>query len=308
MATYAQQIIDDFRTIYKDCPVTRAWKLLNQVDILVTRTFRHRQKTIYLALTSGQDVALPANALWVRRLRYVPNTDGGYWLGATSEDALEVEGSPIDADDDEAPPLHAYQTHDMTGGRLAFDPIPNASSLVVTDATNASPIVITTSAVHELSDGDPVSIRAVEGNEAANVDGYALVTGYSTTTFALYSDADLTTTVDGDGDYTKKGLVGTSAHPFVEAEVAWHTQLVPASGDQGSVSSLMPDVPFYNDMYVDGMCFFWAKRRHRQDVPMYKELFEDAINRQDELTNKRIGHQFRTISPFLRRRSGYCRR
>lgn len=72
----------------------------------------------------------------------------------------------------------------------------------VTNATNASPIVVTTSVAHGLSDGEPVAISGTTGNTAANVNpGYAKVTGYSATTFALYSNASLTTPVAGNGAF-----------------------------------------------------------------------------------------------------------
>ena len=79
----------------------------------------------------------------------------------------------------------------------------------ISGATAANPVVIT-STVHGLSDGDLVSISGVVGMTQLNVNTYyAKVTGYSTTTFALYSDAALTTTVDGSAytAYSSGGYV-----------------------------------------------------------------------------------------------------
>jgi len=53
----------------------------------------------------------------------------------------------------------------------------------ITDATNATPIVITTSTTHGLSTGDLIRISKVLGNDAAN--GLWRVTVLSTTTFSL---------------------------------------------------------------------------------------------------------------------------
>jgi hypothetical protein len=78
--------------------------------------------------------------------------------------------------------------------------------LTVTGATNATPIVVTTG-THGLSDGDVVTISSVVGNTAANGTFYVKVTGFSTTTFALYSDNTLTTGVAGNGAYTSGGTV-----------------------------------------------------------------------------------------------------
>jgi hypothetical protein len=73
---------------------------------------------------------------------------------------------------------------------------PTATDLIVTGATNASPIVITTSVVHGLSSGNFVQVRDVGGNTAAN--GIFGITVMDTTTFSLR----LTT---GNGAYTSGG-------------------------------------------------------------------------------------------------------
>jgi len=82
-------------------------------------------------------------------------------------------------------------------------------NLAVSGATNPaspSPIVITTPA-HGLVDGDPVTIASVGGNTNANGNFYVKVTGFSTTTFALYSDKALTQPVIGNATYTSGGTV-----------------------------------------------------------------------------------------------------
>jgi hypothetical protein len=71
--------------------------------------------------------------------------------------------------------------------------------LTITNATNAAPIVITTSAVHGLTTGDQVLNAGVLGNTAAN--GLFAVTVLTTTTFSLNGST-------GTGAYT---LFGTSA-------------------------------------------------------------------------------------------------
>lgn len=79
-------------------------------------------------------------------------------------------------------------------------------SLAVTGATNATPVVLTTG-THDLADGDPVTVASVGGNTNANGNYFAKVTGYSSTTFALYSDITLATAVAGNGAYTSGGTV-----------------------------------------------------------------------------------------------------
>jgi len=85
---------------------------------------------------------------------------------------------------------------------IALDTI--GPSLVVSGATNATPIVMTTG-THSLADGDYVTQAAVGGNTAAIGSFYVDV--LSATTYALYSNAALTTPVAGNGAYTSGGTV-----------------------------------------------------------------------------------------------------
>jgi hypothetical protein len=77
----------------------------------------------------------------------------------------------------------------------------------ISGATNATPIVITTTSAHGLADGQIVQVASVGGNTAANGTFYAKVTGFSSTTFGLYTDKALTNGVAGNGAYTSGGTV-----------------------------------------------------------------------------------------------------
>lgn len=70
--------------------------------------------------------------------------------------------------------------------------------MFITNATNATPIVVTTLLVHGLSTGNTVKISNVLGNTAANASWVITVT--STTTFSLNASV-------GNGPYTSGGLV-----------------------------------------------------------------------------------------------------
>ncbi len=72
--------------------------------------------------------------------------------------------------------------------------------LVVSGATNTSPIEITTSAAHGLTTGDFVFVDGVLGNTGAN--GFFSITVTSSTKFTL-------DTSTGTGAYTSGGLVGS---------------------------------------------------------------------------------------------------
>jgi hypothetical protein len=76
-----------------------------------------------------------------------------------------------------------------------LNPIP---TLFVSGATNATPIVITTSLAHGLATSDEVTIRGVAGNTAAN--GIWTITVLSGTTFSLATSV-------GNGAYTSGGNV-----------------------------------------------------------------------------------------------------
>lgn len=77
---------------------------------------------------------------------------------------------------------------------------PSAAGGTITDATNATPIVIT-SASHGLTTGTRVTVASVGGNTAANGD--FTVTSTGTNTFSLDSSV-------GNGAYTSGGTWHTS--------------------------------------------------------------------------------------------------
>lgn len=105
--------------------------------------------------------------------------------------------------------------------RVGVFPIPSTDSINITNATNATPIIITTDIDHGLADSSQLTIAGVLGNLAANGTFFAKVTGYSSTTFALYSDSDLTTAVAGTGAYTAStGVMGSAARPFMRLDVS----------------------------------------------------------------------------------------
>lgn len=90
------------------------------------------------------------------------------------------------------------------------------AALSVTGATNASPIVITTSTAHNYTTGDAVCLRDIEGNTAAN--GVFTITVLSPTTYSLDASS-------GNGAYTTGGICGkisTSTGGQV-AECIWNS-------------------------------------------------------------------------------------
>jgi len=96
-------------------------------------------------------------------------------------------------------------------------------TLTVTAASNASPIVITTSAPHGLATGDRVFIAAVGGNTNAN--GIRRVTVLTATTFSLQNEIT-GAAIAGNAAYTAGGTV----QPYLR-----FADVVPSNGGSGSI-------------------------------------------------------------------------
>lgn len=100
--------------------------------------------------------------------------------------------------------LYDVYLYDSGGGTLALDLTAwtRPSNGTVTNATNATPIVITTGAAHGLSTDQLVTISAVGGNTAANGTFRITVTGASTFSLQTFTG----TNVAGSGAYTSGGV------------------------------------------------------------------------------------------------------
>jgi len=90
-----------------------------------------------------------------------------------------------------------------TSTQIAFNSGANGGT--ISGATNATPIVITTTQTHNLVSADQVQVTGVTGNTNANVTAYAKV--LTPTTFSLYSDVNLTTAIAGNSAYVSGGAV-----------------------------------------------------------------------------------------------------
>jgi hypothetical protein len=87
------------------------------------------------------------------------------------------------------------------------------STVGISAASNTSPIIITTSAAHNLPTGAPVAIASVGGNTAAN--GTWTVTVIDSTHFTLSGSS-------GNGNYTSGGTAASTAAWFISNE--WFRQ------------------------------------------------------------------------------------
>ena len=92
--------------------------------------------------------------------------------------------------------------------------VPHGSTCTVTDATNATPIVVTCSGSHGFTSGDTVYITGVVGNTAANGTWTILSTG--ATTFSLNGSA-------GNGAYS----AGGTGNKFIPVAPRSYTYSIP---------------------------------------------------------------------------------
>lgn len=305
MAT-AQDYVNDFRAMRKNVSESRALLWLNEIDLLVQRVLRTRRTTALIALVAGQqDYDLDESYVWVISSRILtgpadsPNPTPGRVLVSTSDDTADVL-RPDHVFDGAGDPEAFASVHDASGGQIRLYPAPARNSLLVSGATNASPIVVTAAEDHGLSEGQKVEIRGVLGNTAANGVAYAKVSGYTDDEFALYSDSELTTPVAGSGAYTSGGIVIAVNREVLEVVASYHPELVlsPSASD-------MPASPTLRSLYLDGMDYLYAKRRQLPDVAARKALFEDSLNEQSIITHKRGGRVNQHLNILHVRPGGY---
>lgn len=152
----------------------------------------------------------------------------------------------------------------------------NDYALLISAATNAAPIVITTSAAHGLSTGDRVAISNVAGNTAAN--GNWTVSVVNSTQFSLDGST-------GNGSYTSGGyVVKVSRDEFLSdvpsgARVATSgnlsgktTTLGVADADDVTFSSVSGDVSeaviLYKDTGAEGTSALIALLDGLQGLPV----------------------------------------
>lgn len=304
MAIASSAIKDDFDLTFKGVASARVYSLMSEADKLLVRHLGYRKKTINVALTADERVFdIDDEAVWIVRARYMdaphatPGQLGGYLLDETSVDEEDTSGEDWTANSSGAPERF-MQTHDLAGGQIGFERPVSDATLLVSGATNATPIVVTSNAAHGLADGDRVDILDVLGNTAANGEWYADV--LSATTFALYSDSDLATPVAGSGAYTSGGIVHCAGSPFVQMEVHWH--------EAQTSSTSLPDTPILRDLFVEHMCWGYAKRRRMQEAPGFKAAFEEMFNEQLLITRGRGGRKPPRVRVFKQRPGGYAAR
>lgn len=287
MSTLVSAVLTDFCSIFNDCGATKQLELWNAAHSRICKTVKlYPDDIVNVPLTAS----LPTSAFDPNILRV--------WQANLVQSATQIDpltDSSVDENDAQkdawrSSPVGTVSEWMDEGPVIRWNPTPDTSSatLAISGATNASPIVVT-SATHGIDgtyDGFPsqaVTISGVVGNTAANGSFYAKVTGYSTTTFALYLDQALTIPVAGNGAYSSGGTLTTSeSYPYV--------QLVCSKRRVLATTDLLPLQLDDYDAWTDLMCLQWARRRHSDREAEFIALSRRSMN---ELKWKVMGRQAR---------------
>lgn len=296
-------IIDDFLQNRRNCNQAKALKLLNEIDeeILFWIPLRRDQYPVGMT-ANAREVDLDETILrvWSAEL----------WYSATQFRALdEADTDSLDIDFPDwrnatatRNPVRWYEFADMDSGQIGVDPPCDVTTIAVSNATNASPIVVTCNRNHGLADGDQVKILGVLGNTAANGTWYVDVTG--ATTFRLYSDSTLVTPVAGSGAYTSGGFIACEGSPMLVLQCSRRVALT------YSPSMNMPSSPKIVRLYRAGMDYLWSFDRNLADRWDKKKDYEALLAEQATMKIKRAAHKEQEVLGFKQRpnwRSGRSR-
>ena len=134
------------------------------------------------------------------------------------EGRIEFEG--------ESPGISQAIGWGSTSSLLNFRGTSTTYTRTVTNATNATPIVVTTSINHGCNNGDTVTISGVGGNTAAN--GTFKVAAVAANTFAL-TDVSTGSNIAGSGAYTSGGTMSRTITHSSGPKIAWGKPITAAT-------------------------------------------------------------------------------
>ena len=142
-----------------------------------------------LELKSDQDIVFyPTSNIWISQGTKL------IFEGTVPDDyEVKLQATSVTADRDIILPdaSGTMATQEWASSQFTSQPV-----ATITGATQANPVVITTAAAHNFTNGASVTITDVVGMTELNSNSY-YVSVLTSTTAALYSDAGLTTGVDG---------------------------------------------------------------------------------------------------------------
>jgi hypothetical protein len=166
---------------------------------------------VLFPIGSDRGTLVRGNAVQFPRGHYLAVGDGELRVnGTTLSSTLNASKTPRLAIYDSV--ANTYTQDDVGIAKILTLPTVTAVSLVagdrvITDATNATPIMVTTTAAHRLHTGQQLTISGITGNTAAN--GTFYIKKKDANEFSLYSDINLTSPVAGNGAYAAGGTIST---------------------------------------------------------------------------------------------------
>ena len=154
-----------------------------------------------------------------------------------------------------AVPNGSDATYGISVSRQLVDIPADSHAHVITSATQANPVVITTADAHHFESYQEVSIDDVVGMTQLNGNRY-FVNKLTTTTFAIYSDYDLSTSVNGTG-YTAY----TSGGKTITTKVYADTRT-----SRGLLSNWAPEGYYMYLSATDTTDGYWVKFSQTEDA------------------------------------------
>lgn len=153
-------------------------------------------------------------------------------------------------------------------------PCGNANAIPISNATNASPIVVTTASTHGASTGDKIEIRGVFGNTAAN--GFWTITVTGSNTFSLNGSTGNAAYTSGGvwhfavpvytggiigatHEHTLKVAGGTATYYLNNTSVGSLTGFTTATNGSGALSIILENTP--TGGVIGGANYFVKKAR-----------------------------------------------
>lgn len=295
MATLASTAITRARVAFPEMGTSIALDLLNDAHAEFLARYPLRQDVLTVALTANtQEYLLTDTAIQIEAAYYYQDAVNTRQLDVISQHEQDQMSSGWRTDPAAAPKGY-YLGGDTTGGVIGFFPKPDDTTIAITNTTSTiapNPIVVTTASPHGLSDGARVFIVDVVGNAFANGYRYAKVTGYSPTTFALYSNAGLTSAVSGSPSYISGGYVIAAGSPAVRLYIRRNQIL----GELDSLPSCLLTI----EPYVYSICRRWTEMTlDPGEWQKWQRLEYEAVHKMELYLSERAGQSPVVLKPHF---------
>ena len=293
MATLAITAITRARVAFPEMGTSIALDLLNDAHAEFLARYPLRQDVLTVALTANNaEVQLTDTAIQIEAAYYYQDTVNTRQLDVISQHEQDqmhpgwrTEGVGV--------PGRYYLAGDTTGGVMGFYPKPNDTTIAITNTSSTlapNPIVVTTIAPHGLSDGSPVFIVDVIGNGYANGHFYAKVSGYTSTTFALYSNTSLTAPVSGSPSYISGGYLIAVGSPAVRIFIRRNQIL----GELDTLPSCLLTI----EPYVYSICRRWTEMTlDPGEWQKWQRLEYEAVHKMELYLSERAGQSAAVLMP-----------